>query len=115
MRCIGLDVTTRCQLPADECRRRFARGPLKIVGEMAEVWFGKHKEITFHDPLAAACVFEPELCRFQPGLVEVQLESDRRRDLTHFNAEAATKPHSVAIDVDPAAFFKHYFETVERD
>ena len=38
---IGLDVTTKCVLDADECRRRFASagGPLAVVAEMAEVWF----------------------------------------------------------------------------
>ncbi len=113
-RCIGLDVTTKCKLPAEECRRRFSRGPLKIVGEMAEVWFGGRPEITFHDPLAAACVFEPDICTFQAGLVEVELQSDRLRGLTYFNSSAETKPHEVAVDVKVAAFFEHYWSVVER-
>ncbi len=113
MRCVGLDVTTRCRMPADECRRRFGRGPLKIVGEMAEEWFKlARREITFHDPLAAACIFEPDLCGFEPGLVEVELQSDRVRGMTHFNPSAANKPHQVAVDVKPDAFFEHYFATV---
>jgi purine nucleosidase len=110
---VGLDVTLQCRLPADECRRRFGRGRLKIVGEMAEEWFKRSSAIVFHDPLAAACIFKPDLCRFRPGLVGLELQSDRLRGITCFNANAAEKPHEVAETVDPDAFFAHYFETVE--
>ena len=114
-RCIGLDVTTQCKMPAEACRRRFSKGPLKIVGDMAEVWFKRARpEITFHDPLAAACIFEPDLCTFEPGLVEVELQSDRLRGMTLFNRHAKDKPHQVAVSVNPEAFFKHYFQTVEQ-
>jgi len=112
-RCVGLDVTLRCRMDVDECRRRFGRGRLKIVGEMAEEWFKVRPHITFHDPLAAACIFEPELCEFRPGLVEVELQSDRLCGVTHFNSHAADKRHQVAVDVKPAAFFEHYFATVK--
>ncbi len=57
---VGIDVTGRCQLPADECRRRFAQagGALELVAAMAEVWFRHAPHITFHDPLAAALIFD---------------------------------------------------------
>ena len=113
IRCIGLDVTTRCRMPADQCRQRFAHGPLQIILEMAEVWFRHARpEITFHDPLAAACIFESDLFTFKPGLVEVELQSDRLRGMTHFAPNAPEKPHQVALDVRPEAFFEHYFATV---
>jgi len=28
---VGLDVTTQCRMPAETCRRRFGKGPLKTV------------------------------------------------------------------------------------
>lgn len=113
-RAVGLDVTARCTMPAEECRKRFSKGPLKIVGEMAEVWFKARPVITFHDPLAAACVFEPEICRFDSGLVEVELQSDRLRGLTYFNPNAKEKVHEVAVEVKPEKFFEHYFGVVEK-
>lgn len=113
-RCIGLDVTTRCKLPAEESRRRFSRGPLRIISEMAEVWFKDRPEITFHDPLAAVSIFEPGVCAFVPGLVEIELQSDRLRGMTLFNPNSEKKPHEVAVDVKPEAFFTHYFATVEE-
>jgi purine nucleosidase len=112
MRCFGLDVTTKCRLPADECRRRFAQGRLRIVGDMAEVWFQQRRLVTFHDPLAAACVFEPELCTYQSGLVEVELQSGRLIGYTDFRTDTPTKPHQVAAAVNPDAFFTHYFQVV---
>jgi purine nucleosidase len=112
---IGLEVTTRCRLPAEECRRRFraAGGPLGVVADMAEVWFRGTSAITFHDPLAAAIVFEPELCGYQEGLVTVETQSEALAGLTRFQRSKDTAPpHRVAVEVDSEAFFRHYFEVV---
>ncbi|MCD6506764.1 nucleoside hydrolase [Candidatus Poribacteria bacterium] len=109
---IGLDVTTRCVMPAEECRRRFKGGPLDVVADMAEVWFKRANRITFHDPLAAAIIFEPDICRYQEGKVEVEIESKRLAGLTMWNPNASEKPHKIAVDVDPERFFEHYFSVV---
>ncbi|HOJ20657.1 MAG TPA: nucleoside hydrolase [Armatimonadota bacterium] len=111
---IGLEVTTRCILGADECRARFqkAGGPLSIVAEMAEVWFRGSPRITFHDPLAASVIFEEGLCRYQEGLVEVETTSQRLGGLTTWNPNSEEKPHRIAVSVDSEAFFAHYFGVV---
>jgi len=111
---IGLEVTTRCQLHADECRRRFkeAGGPLEIVADMAEVWFRGRQEITFHDPLAGAIIFEPQICDYAEGEVTVETTSLSLAGLTAFNGRSEKKPHRIATKVDAAQFFKHYFEVV---
>ena len=111
-RAVGLDVTTQCRLPAEECLRRFSKGVLKIVAEMAEVWSHGAGQVTFHDPLAAVSVFEPDICKWQAGLIEVELQCDRLRGLTYFNSQAEQKPHEVALEVKPEEFFKRYFEVV---
>lgn len=107
---VGLDVTNRCTLPADECRRRFAAagGAFAFVAEMAEVWFRGRPSITFHDPLAAAILFEPGLCGYQAGEVTVETGADLA-GFTAFNAHAANKPHRIALGVDPDRFFAHFF------
>jgi inosine-uridine nucleoside N-ribohydrolase len=111
---IGLEVTTRCQLAAEECRRRFraAGGPLGVVADMAEVWFRGAKTITFHDPLAATVLFEPGLCVYSSGQVMVETRSEALAGLTRFQAVSAEAPHRIAVGVDPEAFFRHYFATV---
>ena len=111
---VGIDVTGRCRLPAAECRRRFseAGGALKLVSAMAEVWFHDVPEIVFHDPLAAALLFEDTLCRTEVQQVEVELTSPRMLGQTALVRDSCNKPHRLATEVDSAAFFAHYFEVV---
>ncbi len=68
---IGLDVTLRCRMDAQECGRRLHGGPLDVVAKMAEVWFRGVEQITFHDPLAATVIFQPDLCRYQDGYIGI--------------------------------------------
>lgn len=111
---VGLDVTTRCRLGADACRDRFARagGALEVVASMAEVWFKNRPEITFHDPLAAALVFAPDLCTYQKGHTRVVFEDAALAGLTRWTPDDANAPHAIAVDVDSERFFAHYFEVV---
>lgn len=104
----GLDVTLRCALPAAECRERMRGGPLDVVAAMAEVWFSKARQIVFHDPLAAVALFEPELCRYARGQVEVELASSRVAGMTHWT-EDTSGPHQIAVEVDRERFFERYF------
>lgn len=105
----GLDVTLKCTLPADECRRRFRGGPFEVVRDMAEVFFRRSDAICFHDPLAAACAFEPEICTYRTGRVTMELEAKATYGVTLFE-QADEGPHRVAADVDAARFFDRYFE-----
>jgi inosine-uridine nucleoside N-ribohydrolase len=111
---VGIDVTGQCTLPADECRRRFSEigGPLAPVAAMAEVWFRHRDQITFHDPLAAALIFEPSLCRTEAQCVTVELVSPDNLGQTLLARAGDEKPHHLAAEVDREAFFAHYFSVV---
>ena len=111
---VGLDVTMQCRMPSEEVRERFTQAgpPLDLVLDMAEVWFRHTPQITFHDPLAAALIFEPSLCVLERQRIEVELTSPRGLGQTYFDDDAARKPHEIAASVEAAAFFKHYFATV---
>ena len=109
----GLDVTLKCTLPADECRKRFTAKVLQPVRDFAEVWFSQSSnQITFHDPLAAACIFEPQLCQYRQGKVHISL-THPTMGWTVFDGSAVDKPHIVAYDVDAPKFFEHYFSIVK--
>jgi len=110
---LGLDVTCKCTMPAEECRRRFQGGPLDVVADMAEVWFRRQPRITFHDPLAAAIIFQPDLCTYRTGHVQIELASNRLAGLTWFepNDQGTVR---VADHVEPERFFEHYFSTLGR-
>lgn len=111
---VGLDVTEPCRMDAADCRLRFTRagGALALVAAMAEVWFRHAPAITFHDPLAAALIFEPSLCRTDAAQIEVELVSPHATGQTLHVPNASTKPHQIAVSVDPTAFFDHYFSLV---
>jgi inosine-uridine nucleoside N-ribohydrolase len=111
-RSIGLDVTQQIKLGADEIRQRLAGSPSQILRDMAEAWLRASDSITFHDPLAAATIFEPQICRFESGAVEVELASEPLRGLTYWSPHAPGARHEVAVQADPAKFFEHYFSVV---
>ena len=73
-RSVGLDVTTQVRLSHEEVRRRFSQGLLRPVMDFAEVYFAGQSEVmTLHDPLAATCLFDVEICDFTRGQVSVDL------------------------------------------
>lgn len=108
----GLDVTRQCTLLPDECRRRFMAEVLRPVRDFAEVWFAKRPRLTFHDPLAAAGIFQPDLCQYRAGRVRVAV-LEPTLGWTAFSASETDRPHEVAETVDAKRFFEHYFDVVK--
>lgn len=108
---VGIDVTSKCRLCADECRGRFvaAGGPLAPVAAMAEVWFQGNAISTFHDPLAAAVIFEPGLCGMEAHRVSVDVSQGPNFGLTRPVSESGRPTIQLAASVDRDAFFAHYF------
>jgi len=102
----GLDVTLQCQWPAAECRAWFSAGgaAMQAVGAMAEVWFKHAPTLTFHDPLAAASIFAPELCVYQQGQVDICLEAPETPGVTRWTPDE-NGPHRIATSVNVPAFF----------
>ncbi len=108
---IGLDVTLQCALDAEEARTRLQQGDAlsRAVLSLANIWFRNTGTVTFHDPLAAAFLFEPALCRMESAQVLVELHHTEAYGTT-FEADAAeNRPHSIAVSVDAEAFFEHYW------
>ena len=81
---VGLDVTQKVTMSPAEFREKFSRGQLSQVLDYAEIWLQKRDLITFHDPLAAAAIFEPDIVKFEQGIVNVDLENKRTMGLTDF-------------------------------
>ena len=107
-RSVGLDVTSRLKLGRAEVQQRFQAGLLRPVLDFAGVWFRQRETITFHDPLAALCLFEDDICTFERGRVEVELLSDRLKGVTSWSPDPAG-PHQAALEVDEPGFFKRFF------
>jgi inosine-uridine nucleoside N-ribohydrolase len=112
-RSVGLDVTCQVTMNADEVRKRFQIPLLQPVLDFAEVWFHETPVVTFHDPLAAATLFDDKICTFYRGTVEIELNAGRMLGKTYWTADAAGA-HEVALQVSPDRFFSHYFSVLER-
>ncbi|MCL6613870.1 MAG: nucleoside hydrolase [Firmicutes bacterium] len=109
---VGLDVTLRCAMPAEQAREELRGAVPEPVAEMLEVFLLAWPRVVFHDPLAAAVLFAPEICRYERGTVSVELENRPLAGLTHWEPGGEEAPHRIAVDVDPEAFFAHYFAVI---
>lgn len=107
-RSIGLDVTNQVRMPAAAVRRAFQVPLLQPVLDFAEVWFQQRETITFHDPLAATTLFDPEMCGFSRGQVGIELGDAENLGKTMWQA-MPDGAHEVATQVDPGRFFDHFF------
>jgi inosine-uridine nucleoside N-ribohydrolase len=110
-RSLGLNVTQRVMMSADDVREKFTAPLLRPVLDMAEIWFaGFYPFITFHDPLAAATIFEPDLCTYEWGTVI--LDQEDKPGKTIWQPGRSGGPHQVASTVDVDRYFEHYFKIV---
>ncbi|WOJ92177.1 nucleoside hydrolase [Congregibacter variabilis] len=109
IRAIGLDITWQVSMSPAEVARHFQRDPLlEIVLDWSAVWFQERELLHFHDPLAAAVLFNRELCSFVTGNISVDLQSEPTPGVTSF-APNSTSMTEVASSVNAEAFFLEYF------
>lgn len=107
---VGLDVTTKVVMEREPVRQRFQTPYLQPVLDFADVWFEQRPQITFHDPLAAALIFDKSICTYETGEVTVELTAEERLGQTKWQAsETSAAPHQVALGVNATKFFEHYF------
>jgi purine nucleosidase len=114
IRALGLDITWQVSMSPDEVARYFKRDPLlELVLDWSSVWFAERELLHFHDPLAAALLFNPQLCDFVAGDISIDLRSEPTPGVTSFvtNATSATE---VASAVNADAFFTEYFSVFTR-
>ena len=81
----------------------------KTVKDFAEIWFQQRPQVTFHDPLAGAVIFDDSICRFMRCVVEVELASSALRGMTIGVPDPESGPHEAAATVDRERFFEHFF------
>ena len=108
-RSIGLDVTTRVTMNAQEFRERCTAPLLKPVLDFAEIWFQQNETITFHDPLAATTIFDDTICTFERGTVQIELATQGQEGKTLWDRGSGQVTHEVALGVRSERFFEQYF------
>ncbi|HEX2962531.1 MAG TPA: nucleoside hydrolase [Ignavibacteriales bacterium] len=108
MRSVGLDVTSRVKMKSREFKEVFSFDILRPVLDYSDYWFKKYKHVTFHDPLAAASIFDDGILDFRKGNVEIELDKKGHKGLTRWKSHKRTGFHEVAVEVDRDRFFQHY-------
>lgn len=112
-RSVGIDMTHRVTMPRDEFVKRCEKHPIFWpILDMAGVWFESSDIVTFHDPLATVCVFEPSICEFTRGNVTVDIQSHMLKGYTHFQEDFYGR-HEVATIVDSEGFFDAYYSVFQ--
>lgn len=112
-RSLGLNVTQKVMMSAEHVRARYTAPLLQPVLDMAEIWFaGFYPFITYHDPLAAAVIFEPGLCSYEQGTVT--LDKIDKPGRTLWQPGSAHAPHQAAMTVDVDGYFEHFFQIVGK-
>jgi inosine-uridine nucleoside N-ribohydrolase len=106
---IGQDVTCKIIMSEVEVKAKFKTEIQRAVIDFAHVWFQKMDKIYFHDPLTAAIIFNPGICEYEKGKVDIELKSDNLFGLTYWNTNYAKPWQEVAVDVNIPKFFKEYF------
>jgi inosine-uridine nucleoside N-ribohydrolase len=107
-RSIGIDVTSQVVLSSAEFKDRFSLDIFKPLHDYAVHWYHHSDRVTFHDPLAAAVIFDESICSFTKGDVSIEMNDKANLGLTHFKASLNGR-HAIAASVDKEKFFKEYF------
>ena len=112
-RSVGLDVTAQVRMDRQDAVRLFTADILEPVLDFAGIWFRKAEQIVFHDPLAAAVLFNDGICTFQRGTVHVELAVGERLGETRWEPDGIHGKHEIAAQVQVDEFFRHYFSVVK--
>jgi purine nucleosidase len=111
-RSVGLDVTFKVTMSIDEMKNSFKADILKPVMDFSKVWAETADRLVFHDPLAGVTIFDPDVCKFEKGNAEVELESKTLAGVTYWEPDETCGRHEVALEVDSERFLNHFFSVV---
>ncbi len=109
--CIGMDVTRGCALTVQQVGRHFITPALRLVCDMADDWLRSPRDIFLNDTVAAVVALQPELCRYEPGKVEMPISADANRAGTTNYTPSPQGPHLVARQLDMATFQSQLLRT----
>ena len=107
-RSIGIDVTSQVTMNAKEFKEKFSADIFKPLQDYAQHWYDYSHTVTFHDPLAAATIFNDKICEFEKGKVTIELNDSDSAGLTKWE-KAENGKNEIAATVNKEEFFKEYF------
>lgn len=110
-RSFGLNVTLQVALSEEEVAPLMRGNLLPIVRDFSRTWFKRPgQKMIFHDPLAAVGIFEPSVCTYRRGIVEIGKAPCGQMGETRFSS-SEDGFCEVAETVDANKFFSRFFQT----
>lgn len=104
---VSADVTRKISMPKEAHEKYLDIPLLKPVFAFAQRWYAYSNDIFYHDPLAAALIFNPELCTYVRGKATVE-NVENGPVLNGFEpCEEGGALITRTVDID--AFLKHYY------
>ncbi len=106
-RAVPLEITDSLTIEAEKAEILFKSDSdlMKAVFSFGNSWLESSKKLTLHDPLAAVCVFYPDICRFERGNVQVETEQDSYMGGTAFTPSSDGNV-KIARAVDRERFYR---------
>lgn len=105
-RAVSLEVTDTLTIKAGQADRLLRQDTdlMKAVFSFGSAWLEGSSKLTLHDPLAAVCVFHPDICRFERGKVRVETAREDNMGGTLFTPSSSGNVE-IARSVDRERFY----------
>ena len=99
LKVVSLDVTLNLTQPGPEMAPFYSLPMLRDMTLLLDTWFLSRREVVFHDPLAAAILFDNSICEFERRMVAFGPPDPEPRNI----------PVNIAVSVDKGRFFKEFY------
>lgn len=106
-RAITLEITDKLTIEAAKARDLLPADSdlMKAVFDFGNAWLESSNKLTLHDPLAAVCIFHPDVCQFEKGIVRVETHEVMSMGGTSFRASLNGNVE-ISREVDAERFYQ---------
>jgi len=109
---LGLEVTGAFEIRSDQLLGRLGAATPPLLHTLVDAWAAHREVVRFHDPLAAASLFAPELFTFRPARCTVQPAPAKQLGRTNAEHTGADLPHQLLRAADYQRLAQHLFDTI---
>ena len=78
---------------------------MHAVYDFGNAWLESSNQLTLHDPLAAVCIFHPEVCGYRRGRIAVETQDVATMAATRFTGDVSGNVE-IACSVDKGRFYQ---------
>ncbi len=114
-RAVPLEVTDMLTVEAEYAHSLLKKDSrlMNSVFDFGSAWLENQGKLTLHDPLAAVCIFHPDICTFERGTVRVECELESDMGGTAFTANENGNVE-IARTVDRERFYRILSDTLNN-